>query len=209
MSKANGLPPRMHLNHGRYYYSTAHYELADGLKRKQKMIPLSRHLDEALVEYEEILRAEEQGHDASKVPGFDFTAAARTLYNKTVRSARLRDIHIALTEQDVLDLGAANEWHCAVTGIPFDFNLLGEARLRPYAPSVDRTDSQKGYTRDNCRLVCVCVNLAMGQWGEQVLARIALAYIAKRPTLMNSLTTAKNVRRLSGVLGAGAFAERN
>ena len=46
--------------------------------------------------------------------------------------------------------------------------------------SLDRIDSSKGYTVENCRLVCTAVNLAMNEWGEDVLERIALYYRRKR-----------------------------
>ncbi len=53
-------------------------------------------------------------------------------------------------------------------------------RRAPWAPSVDRIDSSKGYVPGNVRLVCVAANLAMNEWGEDVLARVARAYVEAR-----------------------------
>ena len=36
-------------------------------------------------------------------------------------------------------------------------------------PSIDRINATKGYTKDNVRIVCLAANVAMMQWGENVL----------------------------------------
>lgn len=48
---------------------------------------------------------------------------------------------------------------CEVTGLKFEL-LFGEKS--PYLPSIDRIDSSKGYTQDNCQLVCWIYNRAKG-----------------------------------------------
>lgn len=48
---------------------------------------------------------------------------------------------------------------CEATGIPFDNGYEGTfITMNPYAPSIDRIDSNKGYTMDNCRLVLTTFN---------------------------------------------------
>lgn len=49
--------------------------------------------------------------------------------------------------------------------------------MRPFMPSIDRTNSAKGYTAGNCRLVCVAANFAMNEWGQGVLHKLAVAYV--------------------------------
>lgn len=72
-----------------------------------------------------------------------------------------------------------SQGRCEVTGIPFDW---GSDMREPYAPSVDRIDPKRGYSLDNCRMVCLSVNMAMNVWGEDVLLTIGQAMIAKRTT---------------------------
>jgi hypothetical protein len=45
--------------------------------------------------------------------------------------------------------------------------------LSPYAPSLDRIDSARGYEIDNIRWVCVAVNFMMNQWGDEVFRSFA------------------------------------
>jgi hypothetical protein len=48
---------------------------------------------------------------------------------------------------------------CEATGIPFDNSYEGTfINMNPYAPSIDRIDSNKEYTIDNCRLVLTAFN---------------------------------------------------
>jgi hypothetical protein len=99
---------------------------------------------------------------------------------KAVRSARKRAAIKGLPF-DVKPADARLLWDrcggkCEVTGIPFDFELMAAKHSRrPYAPSLDRRDNALGYSVENVRVVCVAVNLAMNQWGEAVLLRIAAA----------------------------------
>jgi len=67
-----------------------------------------------------------------------------------------------------------------VTGLPFRFGAWGTSSKNPVGPSIDRIDSNKGYTAANCRLVLTCVNMALNDWGLKVFDMIALAYVAKK-----------------------------
>lgn len=75
-----------------------------------------------------------------------------------------------LTWQDIYP--AVLEGTCRLTGIPFNYEWNGPG-TNPYAPSVDRIDSSKDYTRDNVRLILWAVNRALGEWGDDVFAHIA------------------------------------
>lgn len=65
---------------------------------------------------------------------------------------------------------------CAVSGIPFNLTASNpnDPRTRPYAPSVDRVDNNKGYEQGNVRLVCRIANYAMNIWGDKALLELAL-----------------------------------
>lgn len=62
---------------------------------------------------------------------------------------------------------------CALSGMRMAF---GEAEGKsPLAPSIDRIDVSEGYTRDNCRLVCVIVNLARLDWSDEDFIKMCKA----------------------------------
>lgn len=84
-----------------------------------------------------------------------------------------RNLPHDLTAEQVLSLLWKAEWRCAVTATPFSLLEVGPRRQRPFAPSIDRIDNDKGYTLENCRMVCVVTNLAMNAWGEDALRQIA------------------------------------
>jgi hypothetical protein len=65
---------------------------------------------------------------------------------------------------------------CEISGLPFDLEQ-NESR-GPFRPSVDRIDSLKGYTKENCRVIIWALNAAFAQWGEQTFKYIAKAWIA-------------------------------
>lgn len=98
----------------------------------------------------------------------------------TVRTrARMRgmsfdlDLHIEAIQARI-DAGV-----CEVTGQPFD---LSPGR-RFNSPSIDRIACERGYTYDNIRVVLNLVNVAMGDWGEQVLRNIMVAWLTRADSL--------------------------
>jgi hypothetical protein len=83
-----------------------------------------------------------------------------------------------LPPNHIEDLWQRQEGCCAVSGISFDNQRFDHALVKhPYAPSLDRIDSRLGYTPENVRLVCTCANFGMGQWGEEVLRRVAVGML--------------------------------
>lgn len=59
---------------------------------------------------------------------------------------------------------------CEITGATF---ILERGRANSFAPSVDRIDSAKGYTQDNCRFVLLAVNRLKGDESDEVMRQIA------------------------------------
>lgn len=102
----------------------------------------------------------------------------------SVRGARkraaLKGWNCALSDADALVLWRRCGGRCELTGIEFDFEAAGgKHQRRPYAPSIDRRDNSLGYVPGNVRVVCVAVNIAMNQWGEDVLHRLAVSLFLK------------------------------
>lgn len=83
-----------------------------------------------------------------------------------------------MTEGELVHLLLDSQGRCTLTGIPFDFGLGSENS--PYRCSIDRIDSSAGYTKRNCRAVCLCVNYALNKYGEGVLLRVAQGYLLKK-----------------------------
>ena len=84
------------------------------------------------------------------------------------------------------DLKISREWLiaklksgvCEITGIPFSFIKDKRYKNNPYAPSLDRIDSQiKEYTEKNTRVVLVAVNLALSEFGEKTMMPILKAMV--------------------------------
>ena len=88
-----------------------------------------------------------------------------------------RDFDLDITF--AIELYEAQNKKCAVSGISFDFSDTN-FRQRPFAPSIDRIDCSKGYTKDNIRFVCTIVNMALNQYGENIFAEMCSAYIKNK-----------------------------
>lgn len=98
------------------------------------------------------------------------------LYRQAERNALRRGILFRLSVDDLQRLYDEGAGRCAISGIRFN-KTLKVGRCRPYAPSIDRIECDKGYTFKNCRLVCVAVNLAIGDFSLEVLEHIALGML--------------------------------
>jgi prophage regulatory protein len=105
-------------------------------------------------------------------------AKHREMYRQAKKNATVRGIPFSLAEHDFERLINAANGRCAVTGIPFETTTGGGRN--PWGASLDRIDSSLGYTFANCRIVCTSVNLAMNEWGVDVLSRIAIAMYGDR-----------------------------
>lgn len=100
---------------------------------------------------------------------------AKMLASAKSRSSRLnRKCDLTLDELKLIAIRSGGR--CEVTGITF---RRPTGHHEPLAPSLDRADISKGYTFDNCRLVCMAVNFAMNRWGEDVMLLIAKAMLHK------------------------------
>lgn len=113
-----------------------------------------------------------------------------TIISNMICSARARSRQagreFSITRATVVDLLEKQRLTCAVSGIAFDLSESTTAR-RPFAPSLDRIDSAKGYTPDNIRIVCTLANFAMNDWGEAPVRRFAAALL-QPPARSSELT---------------------
>lgn len=72
---------------------------------------------------------------------------------------------------------------CAVTGIRFDLqpyeSKRSGKRCNPFAPSIDRIDSNKGYTNENTRVVIWQFNHMKGELTDKELLSVCLTIVSK------------------------------
>jgi hypothetical protein len=99
-------------------------------------------------------------------------------YNASTRARRSQ--RPMMTAEEFIAMAERAGGKCEVTGIPFSTQKAPGQVKHMWAPSVDRIDCRGGYEASNCRLVCVAVNLALNEFGIDVLSRIALA-LGSRP----------------------------
>lgn len=102
------------------------------------------------------------------------------IYNSILSRSRRKERLCNISVDDIFDLVISSNGRCQVTDIPFSMNKPQNCRTAPYFPSIDRIDSSKGYCKGNCRLICYAVNMALNQWGDQVLEKISMAFLYKK-----------------------------
>lgn len=75
-----------------------------------------------------------------------------------------------ITEEFLLEL--LEPGVCSVTGIPFSYEPIEKYKCNPYAPSIDRIDSNIGYIKQNVRMVIWQYNLMKGEISDSELLMI-------------------------------------
>ena len=69
---------------------------------------------------------------------------------------------------------------CEISNIPFNYIKTHKSYYNPFNPSIDRIDSRKGYTKDNCRIVLACINTGIGEWGLDTYLDVAEKAVANQ-----------------------------
>lgn len=97
------------------------------------------------------------------------------LFGRARSGAKLRGKPFKLKLPDVINMVERAAGRCEVSSVYFSKEIV--AGTRPFAPSIDRINAALGYTPENCRLVCYGVNVALHQWGDDVLLKIAIGVV--------------------------------
>lgn len=162
----------------RYYYrDTAPY-----LGGRKRNIPLGNDRNVAI---RDGMRLREE----MDLKGCRSTASKyAALYSSAKNNAKTRNIPFELTKEDVAVMLEETRGHCQLTGIAFSWKRVDGLRRRPLIPSLDRKDNSKGYTINNCRIVCAVVNLALNEFGDKVLLLMIDGFLKK-----NYSTSLKNL----------------
>lgn len=155
----------------------AYYYKAPGIYRK-----LASNLPDAIELYMKLEGIEPDAAADASGPLLSALAPSnwtKTLWQAAKVNAAARRLAFEITVADIQRMATQSEMKCMLTGLDFDFRDFRSTRRRPYVPSIDRIDCSAGYTPDNVRLVCACVNLAMNEWGLDVLLKMGSALKAR------------------------------
>jgi len=109
----------------------------------------------------------------------DGSSWLRQMYAQATRRDRNRSRATLLTFEQLIMLLRRCGGRCELTGLPFFVGTNSPGKIRPYQPSLDRVDNSVGYTYDNCRIVCCCVNIALGEWGIEVFRQMAYGLVLR------------------------------
>lgn len=105
----------------------------------------------------------------------DFAYRSRSLLKAISKRCRSSGLEFDLDVEWLAQKLATGR--CELTGLPFNLSIAGR-RSNPYTPTVDRIRAGGAYTKANCRVVLKAVNIALFDWGLDVLLPIAEALIA-------------------------------
>lgn len=97
--------------------------------------------------------------------------------------AKKRGLSFTVTSDLLTDMIVRQDFKCAVSGIDVEFKTAfrRDYRRHPFVASVDRMDNDRGYEPDNVRIVCLIVNVARSDFGDQALIKMARAIVAQQP----------------------------
>lgn len=168
------LPPRMVLRHGAYYWTPR-------VEGRQVMRHLGKEYQGALHAYYEREEVPNADRKIWRVPAKENTRNwKQRMFLQKQASARRQGVEFSLTFEELTQIVKVADGRCQITKIPFEVRFSEGERRRLWAPSLDRIEPRKGYTFDNCRLVCAAVNMAMNDWGIEVLLKIGRALKEQR-----------------------------
>lgn len=98
----------------------------------------------------------------------------KSLITASRSSAKTRGIPFKLTYDIVYDKIVSTQGKCSLSGLQMDIRTHSPMRV-----SIDRIDSDKGYTKDNIQIVASCVNISKNDLTMEQFITLCKA-VAKR-----------------------------
>lgn len=105
---------------------------------------------------------------------------ARLMYISSKANAKKKNVEFDLDIEWIYDI--LSIWECQITWIKFDLKFHNDWRQHPYSPSLDRIVPSKWYTKENVRMILWWLNMAFGDFWEEVYSDIAKIYLEKKCT---------------------------
>jgi hypothetical protein len=95
----------------------------------------------------------------------------KTIWNRFIKNAQRRGKCFNISLEEAFDVYEKQDRKCALSGVPIDFGVIegisAPQRDKMRSASLDRIDSQKGYTIDNIQWVHKDVNFMKQQFSDE------------------------------------------
>lgn len=171
--ETSNLPPGVYIRRrpsGNYYYCQIRSE-----RGKRLEYPLGKDKEKAISKWKTI--ATEQPLPKRRINLREWISAE--LFANTKRRAKNKGMEFDISLDYINSMFDESKGKCTLTGIPFNVyrNIGTQYRTRPWVPSIDRIDCKRGYVQGNVRLVVNAANVAMSDFGEDILTEIAKGII--------------------------------
>lgn len=152
------LPPKVHQKGNAFYF-------VDTVAGKRKWIPIKSPEDAYSPSGAGITRKYREWLTSKK---------CGDILGRLKSRAKKKGMEFAISQNDLMEMLERSAGLCEVS-VPLVFGTIRNPEEAPWTPSIDRVDCSKGYTVDNCRIVCYAANVAMSNWGEDVLHKLAFS----------------------------------
>lgn len=96
-----------------------------------------------------------------------FTGRIKDMHHNCKTRAKIKGFDFDIEIDDIINLYAEQNGRCAITNQEMDFKSSNRKKANPFRISIDRIDSNGGYTKNNIRLVCWSVNQMKGDKTEE------------------------------------------
>lgn len=108
----------------------------------------------------------------------DLSFRCRQIISAARRRAEKKGLEFEIDAETLEAIIQVQGYKCSVTGMSFDLSESTKYLRSPLAPSIDRKDSDKGYTWDNIQIVVAWYNIFKNEWSDEDARHfISVAYM--------------------------------
>lgn len=118
----------------------------------------------------------EYRREYAKVNWVDFYT--KTAYHHAARRAGRQGVPFTILLSDLRSQMRAQENRCALSGIDF---VIGQGKVTPYSPSMDRVKPELGYVLGNVRFILHGLNDLKGTGTDEDLLYICRRVVERHP----------------------------